>query len=138
MDLKQLRKRIGFNFKRIRESRGPNQETTGAAGEATQGYISGIERGHKGFGIKAQLKWAEIFGVDFSYFFLPEDIEISDFEWIQKGLRPEEKELVEIFRGLSQDEKEELIVVLEGLVGQGHEKAKHRVENIRELLGKAG
>ena len=66
-------KLFGYNFRRLRKQKGWSLEDAAEHGGVTLNYVGGVETGHKSFGRKAQLKWAEIFGVDYREFHKPID-----------------------------------------------------------------
>lgn len=59
---------FGYNFRRLRKAKGWSPAEVAEKGGVSENYIGGVETGHKSFGRKAQLKWAEIFGVNYMEF----------------------------------------------------------------------
>ncbi|MDA8172836.1 MAG: helix-turn-helix transcriptional regulator [Nitrospiraceae bacterium] len=63
--------RISCNFKRLRELRGWTQDELASYGGVSRDYIARVEAATCGFGLRAQEKWAKVFGVDISEFYKP-------------------------------------------------------------------
>ncbi len=66
-----ITKRIAFNFKRLRDSKGWTQEEAAAKAGIDRSYPGSIESCCAGFGKRAQQRWAKVFGVDVSEFYKP-------------------------------------------------------------------
>ncbi len=65
------KRRMAWNFKRLREQRGWSQEEAAGKINSLTNYIAQIEGQQCSFGINARKKWAGIFEVDISEFYKP-------------------------------------------------------------------
>lgn len=133
MKVEELRNRIAFNFRRIRKAKNlDKQAEVGELASVSQGYIGGVETGNKSFGMRSQLKWAEIFEIDVCEFFLPEDLSIEDFEWLRENkIEEHEKDLISLIRSLDSEAMEELTIALTGLIDGSQKKQTGFVKRIK-------
>ena len=67
----QIGRRIAYNFRRLRLSKGWTQEDVADRAGVNKSGPSLIESGRSAFGRRAQEKWAKVFEVDVSEFFRP-------------------------------------------------------------------
>jgi transcriptional regulator with XRE-family HTH domain len=64
-----VRARIGWNLKRLREERGITQEDFATDCRLDRGYVSGVERGVRNPAVNSLVKMVTVLGVDIAELF---------------------------------------------------------------------
>lgn len=97
VEIKERRKRVASNLKRLRKSRGiKTSEELASIMEMNPSYMRRLESGHAPFGADMELRFAQFYDVDFSEFykFDPQsemDIELAQLQEKLKKLGGAEK-----------------------------------------------
>ncbi len=93
---KERRRRIGYNFKRLREAAGfkTQQALADHLELRSRNYIGKIEAGHSPFAGRAERRFAKFFNVDISEFLKPipgrngNELELAELQRVAKELSP--------------------------------------------------